>query len=60
MICSDGGSSRGEEDTTVVASERIIMLKGKTERGARLGSKFAGGGTAPGNSATVDDLRSEE
>lgn len=36
------------------------MLNGKTESGARMGSKLPEGGTAPGISAMVEDLRSEE
>lgn len=33
---SEGGSRMGEDETTVVASERRIMLSGRTESGARL------------------------
>ena len=59
---SEGGNRMGEEETTVVASERRIMLRGKTESGARLGSMFCGGtgGMEPGRSATVEVRRSEE
>lgn len=60
MMRKEGGNNMGDEDTTVVASERIIMLRGSTDSGARLCSKFAWGGTAPGSSTRVDDLRSEE
>lgn len=36
MMRSEGGSKMGEEETTVVASERRIMLSGRTDSGARL------------------------
>jgi protein-disulfide isomerase-like protein with CxxC motif len=62
MIRSDGGNRIGEDETTVVASERRIMLRGNTDSGARLGSMFCGatGGMEPGRSATVEVRRSEE
>lgn len=59
---SEGGSRMGEEETTVVASERRIMLSGRTESGARFASMVCGGtgGMDPGRSATVEVRRSEE
>lgn len=59
---SEGGSKMGEEETTVVASERRIMLSGKTESGALFASMVGGatGGMDPGRSATVDVRFSEE
>lgn len=59
---SEGGSRMGEEETTVVANERRIMLSGRTESGARFASMFWGGrgGMDPGRSATVEVRRSDE
>lgn len=57
----DGGRRIGEDETTVVAKDRMIMLMGRTESGARLGSMLGGtGGNDPGISASVDVRRSEE
>lgn len=60
---SDGGSRMGEDETTVVASERRIMLSGRTESGARLEAATSCGGmggSVPGRSATVEVRRSDE
>lgn len=59
---SEGGRRIGEEETTVVASERRIMLSGRTESGALFASMVGGatGGMEPGRSATVDVRFSEE
>lgn len=59
---SEGGSRMGEEETTVVASERRIMLSGRTDSGARLEATSWGGrgGKVPGISATVEVRRSDE
>lgn len=59
---SEGGSRMGDEETTVVASERRIMLSGRTDSGARLEATSWGGrgGKVPGISATVEVRRSDE
>jgi hypothetical protein len=60
MMRSDGPSSRLDDDTVVVASERRIMESGSTERGVREGSMRDGGGIRPGASTVVDEVRRSE
>jgi hypothetical protein len=64
MIRRDGGRSVGEAETVFVRRERMIMLRGSTERGpARedASAKEGGsGGIVAGSSASVIGRRSEE
>lgn len=60
----EGGSRAGEEETVLVARERMIMLRGSTESGpARedASAKDGGsGGIVAGSSASVMGRRSDE
>lgn len=60
MTWREGLRRNGEDETVVVPRERMIMAKGRTERGAREGSVAGGGRMASGKSASVLVRRSEE
>lgn len=46
MMRREGGSRRGEDETVMVASDRRIMMSGRTERGERVGWLVMESGTA--------------
>lgn len=60
MMRSEGGRRTGDDETIMVARDRTIMLKGRTERGARPVPTGGGIGSGIGCSASVEVRRSEE